>query len=463
MQCKVYFYNIFYIFVLSMAKKALIMTVIAAACLCACTHSPLPSPSGNQRDRIDWQAATEYVFDDSSIPEVHIKVSQTEWDKLLSAYDANHDTEEFVKCDAEFIKDGEISRIPHSGLRLKGNTSRRRPQTQAGQLQHCHYKIDFHHFEPNAYHTLKGFRSINLKWFKDDPAYVRELFCFDLFRRFGVWTATREIYTRLWLKAGEASEKYLGVYGLTEQINKDFLYARKDLFGSADGMLWKCRFGADLHSKGHDYAYELKTNEDKEQEARAQLNAFIEKLNAPVSEPYFKWLESCIDIDLLLRTYAVNVVVGMWDDYWNNANNYYLYFTPEGRVFFIPYDYDNTLGTSLKCGAQEDAGRQDPYNWGLPENVLIHNVLKNSAWKARYKEYLQELCSEESLCLPSSARGRIKAWQERIMDYVANDTGEDMYIQDRPAPWGNHPEYRLLESGKNNYFDVKAAVISAMQ
>ena len=49
------------------------------------------------------------------------------------------------------------------------------------------------------------------------------------------------------------------------------------------------------------------------------------------------------------------------------------------------------------------------------------------------------------------------------MDYVANDTGEDMYIQDRPAPWGNHPEYRLLESGKNNYFDVKAAVISAMQ
>ena len=27
--------------------------------------------------------------------------------------------------------------------------------------------------------------------------------------------------------------------------------------------------------------------------------------------------------DLFLRTYAINVILGMWDDYWVNKNNFY--------------------------------------------------------------------------------------------------------------------------------------------
>ena len=50
-----------------------------------------------------------------------------------------------------------------------------------------------------------------------------------------------------------------------------------------------------------------------------------------------------------------------------------------------------------------------------------------------------------------------------IRDYVSNDTGEDMTISDRPAPWGNHGEYRILSDGSDNFFKVKAAAISAMK
>ena len=70
--------------------------------------------------------------------------------------------------------------------------------------------------------------------------------------------------------------------------------------------------------------------------------------------------ETAMDVPLLLKTYAVNVAVGMWDDYWNNSNNYYFYFNPKGQFFFIPYDYDNTLGTSMDCGVIQDSGRKDP-------------------------------------------------------------------------------------------------------
>ena len=49
----------------------------------------------------------------------------------------------------------------------------------------------------------------------------------------------------------------------------------------------------------------------------------------------------------------------MCDYYWNNKNNYYLYYNTTDKYnykfFFIPFDYDNTLGTSQGF----DAGRRD--------------------------------------------------------------------------------------------------------
>ena len=41
-----------------------------------------------------------------------------------------------------------------------------------------------------------------------------------------------------------------------------------------------------------------------------------------------------MDVNLFLKTY-VNVMVGMWDDYWNNSNNFYFYFDGAGKFYFI--------------------------------------------------------------------------------------------------------------------------------
>ncbi len=166
---------------------------------------------------------------------------------------------------------------------------------------------------------------------------------------------------------------------------------------------------------------------------------------------------------------AVNVAVGMWDDYWNNANNYYLYFTTEDiydyKVYMIPYDYDNTLGTSNNCGNQTDAGRQDPLNWGSDSFPLIKRILAFPEFQAIYIDYLKQLVDDDNdLMHYNDAAPRIRAWHNKIADYVSNDTGEDMTISDNTASWGSHKEYRLLEdSQNNNYFRVKAATINALQ
>ena len=57
---------------------------------------------------------------------------------------------------------------------------------------------------------------------------------------------------------------------------------------------------------------------------------------------------------------------------------------------------------------------------------------------------------------------RIKEWHAAIEKYIPNDTGEDMKISDRPAPWGNHGEYRILMDGPNNFFRVKAGVVDGL-
>ena len=462
-----------------MLHLRLFFLLLAALLLVSC-HEPLgpeePEIDWNDPGQVDWAQTLDYVFDADEMPQIRISVPQSQWDNLLAAYDRDPATQEYVHCDISFQKGNDYEFITDAALRLKGNTSRRRPQ-EGDRYRHVHFGVNLHKYHDNALHTLKGLRRFDLKWFKDDPAYVREIYCYDLFRRFGVWTGVRDVYARLWVQVGDGPQRYYGVYGLMEHIDKNWLRSRKDRFGSAGGFLWKCGGGATLSSVNakmgvdddvHSYTYELKTHtDDGFPAAKEQLQDFIRNLNTLQNMVFYQWIASVTDVDLLLRTYAVNVAVGMWDDYWNNSNNYYLYFNTtsptEYQVWFIPYDYDNTLGTSIVCGVQSDAGRQDPYQWGSRGNPLMTKILENPVWRARYRELLQELCGPSGDFTYLRSVARIRTWQEKISPYVSNDTKEDMRIVDRPANWGNHSEYRLLEAGPNNFFQVKSAIVAAME
>jgi spore coat protein CotH len=171
-----------------------------------------------------------------------------------------------------------------------------------------------------------------------------------------------------------------------------------------------------------------------------------------------------MDIDLFLRTYAVNVMVGMWDDYWVNTNNFYFHFASDGKAYFIPYDYDNTLGTSQLL---PNSGIQDPLNWGPGSGrPLVTKILSVPAWRDQYKAYITELASRQDLFAASGSMQRVSTWQALVSPYVSNDTGEDMSIGDTPAYWGNAPFYRLSSgnsgggsSGEANYFSSRIASI----
>jgi len=415
-----------------------------------------------------------YVFDITALSDLHLTIAEDEWNKLLDYYDRNPYNEECVVAAMRFTKKGKTDLVETVGVRLRGNTSRRRPEGTKGEWHnassadwhHASFSVDINRFVPGQRYA--GLKKINLKWFKDDATYVREIYCYDLFERFGVWTAPQSSYCRLYLRIGDTGETaYFGVYQLLESIDSEFLATRSNRLGSKEGFLWKANWGASFRTadrtrmdvervtlaETYKPAYDLKNRPAELETARNQLSGFIHNYNTLQGNAFREWVVTRMDVPLLLKTYAVSVLCGMWDDYWNNQNNFYFYFTPGGKFYFIPYDYDNTLGTSL---LMPDSGTRDLLRWGNPDHPLVVKLLEVPEFRTLYVQYLHELC-DPSKDLFSYGRSRIRIlnWHALIRDHIANDTGEDMEIADRPASWGNCGFYRLLDP-TTNYFVIRA-------
>lgn len=302
-------------------------------------------------------------------------------------------------------------------------------------------------------------------------------------------------YAHLFITIDEenGSKKTLdyGVYAMIEEINKQFLKERSEIspeigtkFNGNKGNLWKCTWqSANGPSMARDYDiyrsfgveeinldenqsmrydYDLKTNKDDFYSARDELIKFITDLNTlSTNDEIKKFYESKMDVDLFLKTYACNVVLGMDDDYWNNKNNYYFYFDKKGKCYFIPYDYDNILGTN--CSS--DTATRNPLVWGELgyDAPIVEKLLSVPEYKEKYAKYLLELCDESSFVdgsqdeiarLQSLVQGFIKS-----KDLTYSDTSDA--IIDDVAPWcSNSGKYKLLSGDETtNFFRAKAKTV----
>lgn len=431
-----------------------------------------------------------YLFDLDDLPVITLRITEDDWNQYLTNFDNNPNNGLYVPAAFTMQKgDGRVYYRDSIGLRPRGNTSRRRPEGNAGE-PHNRYSPNWHHAHFGVRFTkydsgqrFFGMDRIVLKWFNNDPAYCREIYCYDLFRRFGVWSAPRASYCRLYLEivlepegqytAEKTQRAYFGVYEMIEGIRKGYLDDRRKegYIPDTQGNLWKAAYNsqgqADLFNtdrsrmgvsdEEHTYCYSLKTNKTNISAAQNQLVDFIDGM-MPLpsgSEQLKSWLTEHIDIDLFLRQLAVNVMVGMWDDYWINANNYYFYFDSNNRFYFIPYDYDNTLGTSYLIS---DAGTQDLLHWGSREGdrLLVKKVLSIKDFEDTYKRYIKELAASDELFGTEGSKARLYRFRNLIQPYISNDTYEDMDLIDQTPSWSNQPQYKLLSGGQGvNFFTTK--------
>ena len=446
--------------------------------------------SGNDAVSQNPVGSNQDIFDLTKLPEIELNISLQQWNKLLQNYDQNPKNEKKIVAGFTYIMNGHTTTLDSIGLKLRGNTSRRRPEGATGQLHnptaadwhHCHFSVDFNKTIANQ--EFNGLEKVNLKWFKDDASYVREIYSYDLFNRFGVWTAPKASYCRLSIRVeGDSTPAYFGVYAMIEAVDEKYIESRAAHWTANPGYLWKgSNLGTDAADfvstasigvedvklnpvKSEYFAYDLKTNKDQLQTAKSQLVEFIADLNSKTGSDFQSWIASKMDVDLFLKTYAANVMLGMWDDYWVNKNNFYFYFASNGKAYFIPYDYDNTLGTSYLL---PNSGTKDPLHWGpATERPLVNKILAIPEYAQKYKQYVKELADpQKNLFQKTASIQRINSWHQLISPHIANDTGEDMTISDAPASWGNAPYYRLLSgnalggtNGNANYFSSRIASI----
>jgi len=506
------------------------------------TTEPNPDPNPNPDPKPDPEPdpvinPLDINFDINTLGRIELTVPVGEWNLLLEYYHLNRKNKERVRASRFVYTDGKGSSVvdyPNISFRIRGNTSRREPEVTSDrkhnslnpQWQSAHFKMDFRrNFNGiNVNYSNRRFlnyRAVNLKWFKDDATFCREPFSYDLFNRFDIWTASRVKYVKLIIKITEdddesvlISQADFGLYMMFEDFDRELLTHRlKSLidpdgskgigFSSDRGDLWKCRYingPANLENVGNldnmigveditlqytrEYTYDLSTNEshlDSQASARQQFKQFIYNLNTKTGDDFKTWISALMDIDLFLKTIAVETALGHWDNYWGNHNNYYLYFDGHfsainrdynsSKLYFIPYDLDNTLGSGSRNVNNIDAGTQNPLFWGghrdTNRNPLITKVLAIPEYEEKYKEYLKMLADPENdLIHPVRSIPRIQTWHNMLEGNFGNDIvrniGSQTFKQvvDMPAYWSADQKYRLLTGDDNtNFFRAKVKSI----
>lgn len=468
--------------------------------------------------------ALDAIFNPDELGKIILVFDRSEWNKHLDYCDLElHHEENVVAKGFYFAKDNKEWFFKDIGFRIRGNTSRIRPQDFIGKYVPAHFALDFEEWltkEDDADKKEKKLagaaKGLILKRFKDDPTYSREIYGYNMFRQNGIWIAPRAAYTRLIIQIQEADGSYetinYGVYAMIEEVKKQFLKERTTPesggnLTSNKGNLWKLSWPSDFKNidansigeesskkitdtngnvtgiKVQSFPYDLKSGGLFE-EAKTQLIDFINELNALPNckdgnndeadiATIKDFYTNKMDGDLFLRTYAVNVILGMWDDYWMNSNNFYFYFDESGKAYFIPFDYDNILGVN---GLNTDIAKHSPIAWGNLDDgnrPLIQKILQVPEYMQAYKVYLDEFSNEESYFDDDKSIERIKKWQEMIKPYIygrkLNYTFEQknkyfckVYkeIADFPADWGSpYKKYTLYTPGDMNYFTVRQNTI----
>lgn len=325
------------------------------------------------------------LWKDTTKISVKIDIEPKELVKINEGYNDAVKAEIYRKCNLTITVNGKDYVFDEVGIRMHGNTSRRDFCNGEGKI------YAFVHFRFNLTETFDGegygegewgndiaktwteearlqrknrsfatLEKFYFKWNKNyDNSYVREVYANKMFQAYGV-LAPHITLAQMSLKQQGTFEN-LGVGMLYETVDKHFI---KRNFSSAEakGDLYKCGYqtapanlttadGRGVEAPGQKFNYALKTNTDRtspEYGHHKHLMALIDILKtSKTAEDFRSKLESVVDMGYFTNFEAVNYLLGNPDCIRNNSNNYYLYFLPNGKMFFIPYDYDRCLGINV--------------------------------------------------------------------------------------------------------------------
>lgn len=333
------------------------------------------------------------LFSDTTVARVDITVDPA----VLQWIYANVESDSEHYAHFRFRNQWIDETVDSIGFRLRGNTSR--------DAKKKSLKVSFNTFIKGR--QFYGVEKLNLNGEHNDPSIIRSKLSFDLFRDAGI-TASRANHVRVYING-----EYYGLYISVEHIDEEFLAKH---FTDDGGNLWKCLYPADLTYLGSDpNLYKNLVNEGRPAYELSQDNSggdfstlanFISILNLTPDNALPDSIEKYLDVGRVLQYFAMNTLIGSWDDYRSLMNNYYLYHIPsENKITLIPYDYDNTFGIDWFNINWSSA---NPYNFPKVANgsrPLAERLLANNQYKDLFTHFL-DFYRQHVTLLP--------LWEQRI-------------------------------------------------
>lgn len=330
------------------------------------------SDAGDAGDDQTELSAT--VYDPDALLEVELTLAEDDWELVRN--EGRSLTDVFAGCDdpdfaytevlASVVIDGEA--IDGIGVRKKG---------YLGSLSSLRPSLRLDFAETDAKARFRGLKGISLNNNRQDRALVRQCLAYHVFAAAGV-PASRCTFAHVTVNGED-----LGVFTNVEQVGKPLL-ARH--FESDDGDLFEGNAGSDFRSDKLGF-FEKKTNEDVPgHDALTPLSQALEESD----DSALADVEALVDIDAFMRFWAVESLIGHWDGYTGDTNNFFVYADPARmKLAFLPWGTDGAFDRDHGFLPEE----------GRPVSLFAMARLpaRLYAWSStreRYRDALQEVLDE---------------------------------------------------------------------
>jgi spore coat protein H len=219
-----------------------------------------------------------------------------------------------------------------------------------------------------------------------DPSYLSELLCGEMFRAAGV-PASRVSHAVVTINGRKC-----GMYYLKEGYDRYFL---KRHFKDIKGNLYDGGFLRDV-----DQPLQLLTGRDDVKD-RADLKALTAAVRENDPKKRFEKLDKVLDMDKFITYLVLEVITWDWDGYPMNRNNYRIYHDKtRDKLVFIPSGMDQMFG--------------NPGGPILPgfQGMVANAVINTPEGKKRY--YARMAAIREKVFQPDALIKRLDALQARV-------------------------------------------------
>ena len=193
-------------------------------------------------------------------------------------------------------------------------------------------KVKFNEYQENGKHH--GLDRLTLNNNKQDWSLVSQYLTYRLFRKAGVYAPRCNLCEVI------VNGKHLGIYSNVESIKSPFL---KRHFGSSKGALHEGTL-ADFYEDRLKRFQPKSKKKKRNKRAKKKMIHIARMLEQMKKSGKFDHspLAHHLDVDNFLKFWAVESLVGFWDGYSSNQNNFYLYLNPKNNKFyFIPWGTDS--------------------------------------------------------------------------------------------------------------------------